>query len=491
MTDSDDPTDPMSAEELRAEMFRAVCARAGDSNVRARIEAAVMELRLQDGVGMQPMDSVRSADPVLELLLRVLGLGDEGDAVGDALERPLTESQQRAAWVASRPIERPSSPPENENLPNYMLGEVVRQKEATVIGWQPTDEDLTSFIEEQSESAQEDLAPRQPSTESLTGLVAFDGSDAMERSLDRARERIGQVYKEGSENPHVIEEEGTARPASKGASTEEEADDPTEDLASFHALLAASVADTDEWEDREEPEPMTPASSPGASQESQQTKEPGATGGVKTSSRRADLFAAADHALNPSAPLTPPIPSDPRGRPAIRPNPSHVRASLQVSQWMVFSVVAAGVVLGMVVLGIVLGASQVNKAYDKASQERDEMYALILKKDGLLGQIRVQGGQTDELEAVHEAYLAADEPQRARRALHLVNQYAIGMVDLRSAGSTYRQVQSEVKSLERAKNDYELALRFWAKKAGGLLGSVAIFGGLAEAPDQMVLVPLE
>jgi hypothetical protein len=158
---------------------------------------------------------------------------------------------------------------------------------------------------------------------------------------------------------------------------------------------------------------------------------------------------------------------------------------------MVFSVVAVGVVFGMVVLAIVLGASQVNKAHAKASQERDEMYALILKSEGLVEQMRVQGGRTDALETAQEAYLAADESDRARRALHLVNQYAIGIVDIRSTGATYRQLQGEVKSLERTKNDYELALRFWAKKTGGLLGSVAIFGGLAEAPDRKVLVPLE
>jgi len=485
MTDPDDPTDSMSAQELRAEMFRAVCARAEDSSVRARIEAAVTELRLQDGVSLKAVDSARAADPVLELLLRVLGLGDEGDAVGDALERPLTESQQRAAWVASRPVERASSSPESESLPNYVLGEVTRQKEATVIGWQPTEEDLNAFVEEREARGQEDVAPSQTSAESLEGLVTFDGADAVERSLDRAREKVGEVYKEGSASLPEIEQEKAEIPTSKSSSSEGTLDDPTEDLENFHALLAASVADAEEWEEEEDSAP--PEDSPAKRKRPVQ----GRKAASESAARRAEVFAAADHAMKPALPSPPPNSGAPGGRPSVRPSSARFQATPPASQWMVFSFVAAGVVLGMVVLAIVLGASQVNKARAKASQERDELYALITKSDGLMEQIRVQGGRADELETAHQAYLAADEPDRARRALHLVNQYAIGMVDIRSTGATYRQLHGEVKRLERAKSDYEMALRFWAKQTGGVLGSIAIFGGLAEAPDQVVLIPLE
>ena len=170
--------------------------------------------------------------------------------------------------------------------------------------------------------------------------------------------------------------------------------------------------------------------------------------------------------------------------------PSEGSRRSRVGQWSLFGAATAVVVGGMSFLGMTLGASQVDKARGKAEQNRDAMYALIDHSERLSEDIQAIGGDDASFQEAWDAYRASREPERARRALYLVNLYTEGMQGVRSAGSKYRQVYGEVTALERAKGDYEGALRFWALQTGSPLGAAAIWAEWTEAPEKTVLLPL-
>ena len=141
MSEPDESVDP---EEIREELFRALSERTDDLIVQSRIRAAVVELRLQEGVAERPLRGYRAKDPLMDLLLRLLGVGD--DVAETQLRDPLDVAAERAAWVATREIpadQEESEASEQEALPNYVVrAEAEAVEEHIVIGWQPTEDDL-------------------------------------------------------------------------------------------------------------------------------------------------------------------------------------------------------------------------------------------------------------------------------------------------------------------------------------------------------------
>ena len=146
MSEEEEPTDPA---EVREELFRALCERTSDLMVQSRIRAAVVELRLQEGVSERPLRGYRAEDPLLDLLLRLLGVGD--DPAETQLRDPLDVAAEKAAWIATREVAHETSDAEasQEVLPNYVIAAPdAKVEEHVVIGWQPTEDDLEDFAKE-------------------------------------------------------------------------------------------------------------------------------------------------------------------------------------------------------------------------------------------------------------------------------------------------------------------------------------------------------
>ncbi len=500
-------------EQLRKQLFKTLLQRTDDTEVKRRLDAVILELRLMEGVGERPVGSARAKDPVVDLFLRLLGIGDDANKPAK-LDQPLSPAQERATWVATKVFEAPEAPSEDEPLPDWAISEVLREKERTIIGLNP---DASNLDDLDPEAAIADLEARwqefeddpptnvertvteleapQPTdgtmvsfgqNEDLTGAVAAEFYDVNERYRLDAEER---------EEPAASEDDGDGEDDDWGDGDDWE-DDPEGVAATVAAAEALRTAT---------PAPVRRTAAPPAPADAEPPVPDEEEDDDDTEKRHRALFAEADR-RSPT-----PAATSPRDIVASRP-PAVVseRAELEPEERgaediendrlaqqrnIGLLVAAAGVGLMLVTGGVGYAAYQgsvsVNSAATAADSSKSSLYNAIAADPAIVTSIGNLGGDEPTLRARYLAYDGSNDAERTRRALAFAGELGRQWRDIKPGGSRYLRAEQTVKKILRAQDDYERAVVRWADMTQSPLGALSTGVGLARSPDANALVPLD
>jgi len=477
LSEAEEPTDPA---EIREELFRALCERTNDLLVQSRIRAAVVELRLQEGVSARPLRGYRAEDPLLDLLLRLLGVGD--DVTETELRDPLDVAAERAAWIATREI--PSNDEEvgaeAERLPNYVIAsEAEAVEEHIVIGWQPTDDDLEALARDLEAIVQEPPPPLDMSEDGLSAMVSFQAADAVARAQEDARQEALGVYS-GPRYPSLAtkgETEEVPNDAAAAALTTEERP-PTEGDDERPAFLV------------QHPDVV---SEPAQSMEGSPAAQPPSVVATSVKSAPQSQAVASDPSARPVVASAPRDPLPQRPMEEVRDSAPMERVANRLDAGVSsLALVAAALVVFVLFLGgAYMGGQRMQGGQQRADVTRAKLYNAIAMDDNLVRDMVELGADGPLLQRRYQQFVIAKEPQKARRALALSRALEMEIQGTRTGSVRARQLEQVVQHIGSARLTYTHSVEAWASSTQGLLGGLAMTLRFGAPPASDAILPLE
>ncbi|MFT4621734.1 MAG: hypothetical protein ACI8PZ_000386 [Myxococcota bacterium] len=510
-------TGTVPIEQLRAQLYKTLLQRSDDPEVRRRLDAVLLELRLLEGVGERPVGSARAQDPVVDLFLRLLGIGDDTSKPAKLAE-PLTTAQERAAWVATRVFVEPEVEGE-EPAPEWAVTTAQKEKERTIIGWQPDEAELSDIdpdaaLEELEQSVKEfadgpssdfedalptrvDIASQQlePPKPVDGSLVSFGDSAEFDEAMKGEFYDVNARFQTLADPP---EAELPYQPAADANLAEVDVadgwdSDPEADAAAVEAALAAAAAMSGQ------PAP-TPAPTPRRSTATPAPAPAPAPADDTEDGRRRAIFEAADQRISkrPAAPRqtlphATPRPPEERTAEEVADEANKVRLVRQRNLGLVAAL--AGVLVLLFTSGVGFAAFQgsrgVNIAATTADSARSSLYNAIASDPSLVESVGDLGGDEAALRERWLAYSESNDDDRARRALAFAAELQDQWRQIRPGGSRYLRAEQPVKRILRSQEAYQETVQAWAASTRSPLGALATTVGLARSPSAEALVPLE
>ena len=432
--------------------------------VQSRIRAAVVELRLQEGVSERPLRGYRAEDPLLDLLLRLLGVGD--DPAETQLRDPLDVAAEKAAWIATREVAHETSDAEasQEVLPNYVIAAPdAKVEEHVVIGWQPTEDDLEDFAKELEAVVNDPPPPLGPPGQGPASMVSFDAADAVERAQEDARQQALGRYS------------GPRYPSLAGQA-EGEASDEVELSEPLSAGTPEVLPTPPEGENPALPDYILEAA-PSVEPAVAQPRRPSATALKPTPTSASRPQRVEPVSQGPDAQYAAP------SQPTLRGLDSGVGTLALIG--------AALLVLVLFLGSAYMGGQRLQSGQKRADVTRAKLYSAIALDENLVRDMVELGADGSLLQQRYQQYAVAKEPQKARRALALSRALEQEIQGTRAGSVRARQLEQMVQHIGSARITYTHAVEEWAFATRGLLGGLALTLGFGQPPASDAILPLE